>query len=80
MGAHLEYDEVGLLDAARQRLDEAGRGDDIVLPEGDLRRRRDLAEWRCVPLQRISIYFEQLPGVFADLNLPCNKTASTSVC
>src|ERR1700722_16646435 len=44
MGAHLEYDEVGLLDAARQRLDEAGRGDDIVLSERDLRRRGDLAE------------------------------------
>ena len=44
MRAHLEDDEFAILDAAPERLDEAGRGHNIVAAERDLRRRFDLAE------------------------------------
>ena len=44
MRAHLEDDELAILDAAPERPDEASRGDNILSAERDLRRRFDPAE------------------------------------
>src|ERR1700722_7955614 len=44
MRAHLENDELAILDAAPERLNEPGLGDNIVAAERDLRRRFDRAE------------------------------------